>query len=61
MFKFCSCSFSYDVDIHDGKGILDFDVFYNLVRSDSFVKTVSHYRRINIRSTWVSVVYLSVH
>ena len=53
MFKFCSCSFSYDVDVHDGKGVLDFDVFYNLVRSDNFVKTVSHYRRIDIRSTEV--------
>ena len=59
MFKFCSCSFSYDVDIHDGKGVLDFDVFYNLVRSDNFIKTVSHYRRIDIRSTWVSVVFTS--
>lgn len=53
----CSCSFLYDIVIHNGKGELNFDLFYNLIRSDNFIKTVSHFRRIKLETTWVRVVF----
>lgn len=55
----CNCTFLYDVNIDEGKGVLEFDFFYNYIRNDNFVKTISHYRRIKLGETRVRVCFTS--